>query len=49
MPGVTHLTTIDDVVSVNTDLMAEDRVIIAGHLGLQAFDGGWTKTDQVIL
>src|SRR4030095_3376866 len=42
---VTHLTTIDDVVSIDTDLMAKDRIIVAGHLRLQAFDLGWPKTD----
>src|ERR1051326_407832 len=46
---VTDFTTIDDVVGVNTDLMAEDRIIVIGHLGLQTFNLRGTKTDQVIL
>ena len=46
---VTDFAAIDDVVSVDTDLMAEDRVIVIGHLGLQAFDSRWSKTDQMVL
>src|SRR6185369_12304347 len=47
--GVTDFTAVDDVGSVDTDLMAEDRVIVVGHLGLQAFDGDWAKTDKMVL
>src|SRR5690349_4441589 len=36
--GMTNLATVDDVVSVHADLMAEDRVVILGHLRFQTVD-----------
>jgi len=46
--GVADLTTIHDVVSVDADLVAQDRVVVVVHLGLESFDSAWTKTDQMV-
>ncbi len=45
---VTNLATVDDVVSVDANLMAQDRVVITSHLRFQTFDGSRTKTNQLI-
>ena len=46
---VTDFAAVDDVVSVDADLVAEDRIIVISHLGLQTRDRHWPKTDQMIL
>src|SRR5688572_17358236 len=43
--GVTDFATIDDIVSAHANLMAQDRIVVIGHLGLEAIDLCRPQTD----
>ena len=46
---VANFATVDDVVSIDTDLMAQDRVVVIRRLGLQALNCCRPKPDQMVL
>src|SRR5688572_15657212 len=46
--GMTDFATIDDVVSAHTNLMAQDRIVVIGHLRLEAIDLCRPQTDELV-